>query len=47
MRKFGTQNLQGRVDNYPDLSKGAKYTITVSIPDDPAIPLEHRPQPGR
>jgi uncharacterized protein (UPF0147 family) len=43
MRKFGTQNLQGSVDKYPDLSKGGKYKITVTIPDDPNVPLEHRP----
>lgn len=44
MRKFGTQNLDGAVDHYPDISGGDKYKIVETIPDDPDIPLEHRPK---
>ena len=44
MRKYGTQNLDGVVDNYPNLTTGDKYKIVVTIPDDPAIPIEHRPK---
>ena len=33
MRKYGTQNLDGFVDNYPNLTTGDKYKIAVTIPD--------------
>lgn len=45
MRKFGTSNLSGTIDNYPDLDKGGKFHITITIQDDPNVPIEHRPTP--
>lgn len=43
MRKYGTENIAGTVDAYPDLDKGEKFHIIATVPDDPNIPLEHRP----
>lgn len=45
MRKYGTVDTAGAVDAYPDLDKGGKFHIIVTVPDDPDIPLEHRPTP--
>jgi hypothetical protein len=45
MRKYGTENIVGVVDAYPDLEKGGKFHIVATVQDDPDIPLEHRPTP--
>jgi hypothetical protein len=45
MRKYGTVDTAGAVDAYPDLDKGGKFHIVATVPDDPDIPLEHRPTP--
>jgi hypothetical protein len=45
MRKYGTVDIAGAVDAYPDLDKGGKFHIVATVPDDPDIPLEHRPTP--
>lgn len=44
MRKYQTQATSGSIDNYPDTSTG-KFKIFVQIPEDPSVPLEHRPEP--
>lgn len=45
MRKYGTENTAGAVDAYPDFAKGGKFHIVATVPDDPNIPLAHRPTP--
>ena len=45
MRKYGTVDTVGAVDAYPDFEKGGKFHVVSTIPDDPDIPLEHRPTP--
>jgi hypothetical protein len=44
MRKYQTQATSGSIDNYPVFGKD-KFKIFVQLPEDPSVPLEHRPEP--